>query len=136
VSKTEDLSETEAVDRFIDSLDHLDQDQLMVLHASWRAVDPAVRGDAWAQVRAVAARQGLTKGVGRVRDRAMSWATRGADLVPYNFHLDDMWLQLRQESAPAIVDAAIAVALGDRLDEATRDVLLGPWLRASEESAS
>jgi hypothetical protein len=31
-----------------------------------------------------------------------------------------------------VVDAALAIALGDRLDDRTRDALLGPWIRATD----
>jgi hypothetical protein len=40
-------------------------------------------------------------------------------------------LQIKMEGGEAIVDAALAVALGSRLDEASRSVLIEPWLRAA-----
>lgn len=134
MAKRQDLSETEAVDRFIDSLDFLNQEQLLGMTAAWRSADKQAREDAWTKVRATAAMAGLSKDVDHVRDRAMHWADRGTNVpTPYTLNRDDAWLQVRQGAAPAIVDAALAIALGNRLDEATRDVLLGPWLRVSDQ---
>jgi hypothetical protein len=44
-----------------------------------------------------------------------------------------MWQQIKMEAAEAIVDAALAVALGDRLDAQSHDILIEPWLRATEQ---
>ena len=32
----------------------------------------------------------------------------------------------------ALADAAVAIVLGDRLDDTTREILLSPWLGAVE----
>jgi hypothetical protein len=133
-AKRQDLSETEAVDRFIDSLDFLNQEQLLGMTAAWRSADTQAREDAWTKVRATAAIAGLSNDVEHVRDRAMHWAARGTNTPsPYTLTTDDQWGQVRRAAAPALADAAIAIALGNRLDEATRDVLLGPWLRVSDQ---
>jgi hypothetical protein len=41
-------------------------------------------------------------------------------------------METKIEAGEAIVDAALAVALGSRLDADCRNVLIGPWLRATE----
>jgi hypothetical protein len=119
---------------FFGGLDRLDQGQLMALRAAWSAVDQAQHEDAWAVVRAVGEGQGLTREIGRVRDTAMAWTTRSRNAVPYYQGGNDemVWQQLKIEAGEAIVDAALAIALGFRLDGATHDLLMGPWLAATE----
>ena len=45
---------------------------------------------------------------------------------------DVTWMETKIEAGEAIVDAALAVALGSRLDADCRSLLIGPWLRATE----
>ena len=128
------LVESEAMNDFIGSLDLLNEANLMVLVASWGAVAQRDHEAAWAEVRRVATDDGLDADVKAVRDRAMQWAYRGTNIpaIPYSMMSDDEWLRLRREAAPALVDAALAVALGDRLGQSARNVLLAPWLRATQ----
>jgi hypothetical protein len=128
------LVDSEEVAAFFAKLDHLNQAQLMSMRAAWRATSREVHEDAWTTVRAVCARDGLTAEIDRVRNRALAWTTRGSNSVPFfreNFDYVD-WQQAKMEAGEAIVDAALAVALGSRLDAPARDVLIGPWLRATE----
>jgi prolyl oligopeptidase PreP (S9A serine peptidase family) len=129
-----DLLDTEEMGDFLGSLDHLNQAQLMALRAGWRATSQEDHEVAWGAVRAVADARGLSKEIGRVRDTAMAWTTRSRNAVPfYQGGNDEMvWQQIKIEAGEAIVDAALAIALGDRLDDATHDVLIGPWLAATE----
>jgi hypothetical protein len=128
------LATTEAMGQFIESLDGLTEEQLLGMAAAWGSVDEQARADAWTQVRAVAAKEGLGRDVDQIRERAMEWATRGTDPGwPYALDAGDLSRKARKEAAPAVVDAAIAIALDDWLDESTRDVLLGPWRRVSDE---
>ncbi|HEX7491543.1 MAG TPA: hypothetical protein VF337_07545, partial [Candidatus Limnocylindrales bacterium] len=108
--------------------------QLMGLRAAWGAVDETQHEDAWAVVRAIGDDQDLTEEVGKVRDTAMAWTTRSRNAVPYYEGGNDemVWQQLKIEAGEAIVDAALAIALGFRLDGATHDLLIGPWLAATE----
>jgi hypothetical protein len=77
----------------------------------------------------------LTKEIDRVRDKALGWASRGTNVVPLVRGTTDItWLQVKGEAEEAIVDVALAVALGGRLDAQSRDVLMGPWERATEAS--
>ena len=124
------LVDTAEMDAFFDRLDHMNQAQLMGLRAAWRSISRQEHEDAWTAVRAVGGRDGLTGEVGRVRKKALRWATRGNNSIPYQLTDDMSWQQVKIDAGEAIVDAALAIAMGSRLDEETRAVLLGPWLRA------
>ena len=127
-----DLLDTQEMDDFFEKLDHLNETQLLGMRATWQSTDGAAHQEAWAAVRAVGVAQGLTREIDRVRDKALGWASRGSNVVPYTFTDQTTWLQIKMEAGEAIVDAALAVALGDRLDEASRSVLIEPWRRAAE----
>ncbi len=127
-----DLLDTQEMDAFFDKLDHLDEGQLLGMRAAWQSTDGAAHQEAWAAVRAVGAAEGLTGEIDRVRGKALAWASRGSNVVPYTFTDQITWLQIKGEAGEAIVDAALAVALGSRLDEASHDVLIEPWRRATE----
>ena len=127
------LVDTPDMDAFFDRLEQLNQAEMMSLSASCNASDRRAREDAWTSVKAIGARDGLSSEIARVRDRAQAFVSRASDLVPlYGLNNGDLWLQAKGRAGEAIVDAALAVALGDRLDTAARDVLLGPWLCATE----
>jgi hypothetical protein len=83
-------------------------------------------------VRVIGARDGLSKEIDRVRKKAMTWSTRGSDAFPYTLNVDLVWQQVKMEAEEAIVDAALAMALGGRLDQQSHDILMEPWLRATE----
>lgn len=125
------LVDTPEIAAFLEMLDRMNQVQFLAMRAAWQAISRREHEDAWASVRAVGARDGLAKEINRVRDRAMAWAARGNDTIPYWGDNDNMH-RARLEADEAVVDAALAVALGSRLDARTRDVLLGPWMRARE----
>lgn len=128
------LVDTEEMDAFFDQLDRMSQVQLLALQVAWRSTSRQAHEDAWASVRAVGAREGLTKEIGRVRNRALAWATRGSNAAPWRGNADFGWLEVEGEAGEAVVDAAVAVALSSRLDARTRDVLMGPMTRAFELS--
>jgi hypothetical protein len=127
-----DLVDTPEMDGFFERLDHTNREQLLSMRAAWHSMTKQEHEEAWAAVRAVGDRAGLSKEIGRVRNKALAWSSRGSNSVPF-YHDDDTgWLQIKMDAGEAIVDAALAIALGRRLDRAARDVLLGPWLRATE----
>jgi hypothetical protein len=126
------LIDTAEMDAFFARLDHLNQEQLLSLSAAWRSMSSSEHEDAWTAVRAVGARDGLTKEVERVRKKALAWSTRGSDAFPYSINTEIAWSQSKMEAGEAIVDAALAVALGGHLDPQIHDVLIEPWLRATE----
>ena len=127
------LIDTPAMEAFFEKLDHLNQEQLLSLGAAWHSLSRQEHEDAWTSIRAVGAREGLSKEIDGVRNKALAWATRGFDFVPYNRpNGNETWQQVKMEAGEAIVDAALAVALGSRLDGHSHDVLIAPWLGALE----
>ena len=126
------LVDTEEMAAFFEQLDHLNLEQLRVMRAAWRSTSREAHEDAWTTVRSIGAREGLTREIDRVRNRALAWASRGSNTIPYRISDDVTWLKTKIEAGEAIVDAALAVALGSRLDADCRNVLIGPWLRATE----
>jgi hypothetical protein len=127
-----DLLDTEEMAVFFDRLDHLNEGQLLGMRAAWQSTDAAAHQEAWAAVRAVGLAQGLTGEIDRVRDKALAWASRGSNVVPYTFTDQITWLQIKMEAGEAIVDAALAIALGTRLDDDSHAVLIEPWRRTIE----
>ena len=126
------LVDTAEVAAFFEQLDHLNLEQLRVMRAAWRSTNREAHEEAWTTVRAVGAREGLTREIDRVRAKALGWASHGSNTIPYRISDDVTWLETKIEAGEAIVDAALAVALGSRLDADCRNVLMGPWLRATE----
>ena len=130
--KGPNLVDTDELDAFFDQLDHLNEGQLLGLRAAWRSTSREAHEEAWTAVRAVGARDGLSKEIDRVRNRALAWASRGSNTIPYRISNDITWQQIKNDAGEAIVDAALAMALGSRLDGASRKILIGPWLRVTE----
>ncbi len=126
------LVDTPEIAAFFERLDHLNKEQLLSLHAAWQAAGRTAHEDAWTSVRAVGARDGLTREIERVRNKALRWASRGSDSIPYQLVDDSEWLQIKIDAGGAIVDAALAIALGDHLDEASHSALIGPWLQVTQ----
>jgi uncharacterized protein YfiM (DUF2279 family) len=127
-----DLVDTEAMDAFFDRLDHLNEVGLMNMRASWNATSHADHEDAWTAVRVAGALYGLTEEIDRVRKKALAWSSRGSNVAPeVRIGQVQNWAVIKMEAGEAIVDAALAIALGDRLDARHRDLLIGPWLSAT-----
>jgi hypothetical protein len=126
-----DLLDTEQMADFLDKLDHLNQEQLLSLAASWGAREKLPHRDALAQAVAAAAEFGLTAQMEEARGAAVRWALRGpSDL--WAVTLQDERLQPRRQAAPALADAAVAIVLGGRLNDWARALLLEPWVNAVE----
>jgi hypothetical protein len=140
-----DLLDTPEMAGFFAKLDRLEDGQLLALRAAWGAIDEAEHDGAWTAVRAVGADQGLSKEIDRVRAAALAWTTRNSDIYQYSQvgRPSTLWTQLKREAGEAIVDAALAIALGSRLaislgsrlDVTAHDTLIGPWLAATEAVA-
>ncbi len=123
--------DSDELNAYFDALDHLDGVELLRMSAAWRSVTKSTHEEAWAAVRAVGARYGLSKEIDWVRKRAMAWASRGNNSIPYTINDTETWATVKLQAEEAIVDAALAVALGDRLDEQARATLLATWDRAT-----
>jgi hypothetical protein len=117
----------QALDAFFEALNHYTDLDLMRMSAAWRAVGAQDHEDAWTAVRTIGARDGFSKEIDKVRRRALDWASRGTDVYPYSLEDSIAWAQVKRDSAEAIVDVALAMALGGRLDEKTRETLLASW---------
>ena len=127
------LLDTDEMDAFFDQLNRLDESRLMGLRASWSSIASQQHEAAWAAVRAAAARDGLSDEIERVRRKAIAWATRGSNMAPeVRIGQSQNWQVIKMEAGEAIVDAALAIALGSRLDAESHDVLMEPWANATE----
>jgi hypothetical protein len=125
------LLDSDELNAFFNALDHLDDVELLRMSAAWRSVTRLTHEEAWAAVRAVGARYGLSKEIDWVRKRAMSWASRGNNSIPYMINNNETWAQIKLDAEEAVVDVALGMALGDRLDEQTRATLLAAWDRTT-----
>jgi hypothetical protein len=120
------LVETNELDSFFRRLDRLDIQELLRMRAVWHSIGMPEHEKAWAEVRKAGIRAGLSDEIEEVRVRVLDWTTY--DAAPYRY-LDSnpMWIQAKAEAAEAIVDAALGIALGDRIDARARETLLTPW---------
>ncbi|MGA3057768.1 MAG: hypothetical protein ABSE70_06990 [Candidatus Limnocylindrales bacterium] len=125
------LVDTPEMDAFFESLTHADAVELLRMRAAWQSIPRRIHEEAWAAVRAVGVRYGISKEIERVRNRAMAWAARGTDAIPYALSDTATWAQIKLEAEESIVDIALGIALGDRLDKQTRATLLAAWDRAA-----
>ena len=100
--KGPDLIDTEEMSVFFERLGHLNQEQLLALRAAWHSITRETHEAAWTAVREVGVREGLSKEIDRVRNRALGWASRGSNTIPYRISDDVTWQRI------------------------------GPWLRATE----
>ena len=135
-SEQDDSIDPGTIEDFFDGLETLNEAQLLRIASAWDARDQQAHEDAWTQAVARAAVGGLTVEMEDARTAAAAWATRGSNAPwPYGLAMEDTWLQMRRQVGPALADAAVAIFLGDALDEAARRTLLGPWLSAVDDEA-
>jgi hypothetical protein len=123
-------AETLRLDHFFAALDRLTEVQIRSMIASWRSVDRADHERAWAAVRDAGERDGLSHEIELARESAIAWTMRGSNVPPYRLTNEPSWLEVKLDAREPIVDATLAIALGDRLDPADSEALLGPWHRA------
>jgi hypothetical protein len=124
------LTDSPAFADYLQALDHVTEGQLLAMAAAFKAIDRAEHERSWGDVRAVGQRDGLDKEVERVRAKALAWTARGTNVAAMGGfrYMDDIgWASLKHEAAEPIVDAALAIALGDRLTPQTRATLLAGW---------
>jgi hypothetical protein len=128
-----DLLDTDEMDAFFDRLNRMNEAALMGMRAAWTSVESQRHEDAWTAVRAVGARDGLAGEIDRVRKKAIAWASRGSNMAPeVRIGQVQNWQVIKMEAGEAIVDAALATALGSRLDPTSHDTLMEPWICATE----
>jgi hypothetical protein len=119
--------DAQTLDAFFEALDHYTEVDLMRMSAAWRAVGAQDHEDSWTVVRTTGARDGFAKEIDAVRRKALDWATRGSDVYPYTLEDSVAWAQVKRDASEAIVDVALAMAFGGRLDDKTRETLLAAW---------
>ena len=130
-----DLLDTDEMDAFFDKLNRMNEAALMGMRAAWTSIESQRHEDAWTAVRAAGARDGLAGEIDRVRKKAIDWASRGSNMAPeVRIGQVQNWQVIKMEAGEAIVDAALGTALGRRLDAASYDTLMEPWVRATEIS--
>jgi len=119
-----------ALRAFLDRAAHLDPDRTRVLGAAWRAIDPDERHAAWAVIKAEAGGTGRGAQLDQLRTEIELWG-RAAGGSPWTWEFATMTdvdrSNVRRAAMPALIDAAAAILLRDRLDDAVRDTLLAPW---------
>jgi len=98
------LVDTEEMAVFFERLDHVNQEQLLSMRAAWHSTSREAHEEAWAAVRAVGVREGLTNEIDRVRKKALGWVLRGTNAVPFFHRNDDVrgsrrrWKRVRRSS--------------------------------------
>jgi hypothetical protein len=132
LGKRVNVLDTDELSEFFTAVDHADEVELLRMRAAWLSVDRRRHEEAWAAVRAVGVREGLSREIDGIRKRALAWASRGNNDIPYRN--DQTWAEIKMEAAEAIVDIALGISLGDRLDAATRGTLLASWGGGTEAS--
>jgi hypothetical protein len=129
---TDDLSRPPVdLEEFLRILPHLDVAELLEMGATYRATDEAAREAARAEASARAKQRGLDDEVRRVQGSIIQWAnsdiTRSQTLTFENVRASSSMLgDVRQENVPPLLDAAMALVLGEALDATSRDLLLAP----------
>jgi hypothetical protein len=118
-----------ALDELVARLPNLDRGTLLALAAAHDGPDPD-RERAWDDARVVVRRERMEQDLDRLRDDVGRWATRLGAVTGQEAGsgMTELLLaDVRRGAAPAVLDAATALLLGDRLTEADREALLRPW---------
>jgi hypothetical protein len=109
----------------------LDSGALLMLGAEPSPTEAAEHARARAAARAGVARRGLSSELERVGAEIVRWSGVGGAgsgvYAPVSAPGDLLLADLRRQALPALLDAAMALALGDALDPASRETLLVRW---------
>lgn len=126
-----DVAEIDArLDRLVEAAVALDELALLHVIDAWKAEDEFDRRDAWARVKRVLKDTGRERLMDETRDRMRMWV---GDVRPAGVYIPGVtWQQndrarLRSEAAPAILDAAAVIIVGEMLDQQDRTLLAGPF---------
>lgn len=118
------------LDALLASLDQLTDDDVRFLADLWQHQDAAARRRAWAKAKVAIERNGSDRELTRVRTAVGEWMQANrADFQGIEGLLGSAGPVAggRRSAAPALIDAAAAIAAGDELEGDDRDVLLRPW---------
>ncbi|MEO7118268.1 MAG: hypothetical protein ABIZ34_04775 [Candidatus Limnocylindrales bacterium] len=125
-----------SVDDIMDRLPSLSADEIRVLRGVWNELDASQRPDAWLNVKATLVHGGLWSDYEALQDAVTTWvsdfATGRAGFDGLTRSSDSERLEQRIAAVPPILDAAAALLCGDGLMPSERDLLLEPWLAATD----
>ncbi len=126
------------LDEFLRILPYLDAAELMSIGAAYRASDPDERDKARAEASALAKRRGVDDKIRDVQSSIVQWAgsdiARSQLLTFENVRASTSMLgDVRQDNIPPLLDAAMALILGETLEPSTREVLLAPFASTVED---
>jgi hypothetical protein len=126
-----------ALDAFLDRLDRQRAEDLILMAA--RPLDAAAHDEALSRAAEAAAAAGLERRVADARSMMVDWVIRlfNRTTVQPGWY-EANWgrpgtIEDRANIAASLGEAVTAIVLGDRLDPADRDELLGVWAELVDE---
>lgn len=124
------------LDRLLEALDPLTEDEMLVLVEAWDEQDEATRRRAWAKAKQEISRRGLDRTLERARHSVGRWAAAGRS----DYHgiggllgLPGGEARLRMLAAPAVLDAVAAMLAERILEDDELEVLMRPWQALQDE---
>jgi hypothetical protein len=118
------------LDRFMRRVEHLSDGELLAIVAVGERQDRVSERIALHSAERIAEGAGLAADLDRARDAIISWSTSQG---PWAGQLSGFAMpepivgNLRRRAAPELINAAFAIALGDRLPDEVADPLLHAW---------
>jgi hypothetical protein len=126
------------LDALLAELPSLEIGALLELAAAHGSIEPGELESARTELRATATRLHRRDEVDRLRQDIARWAAGASESRRWlgETSMGDLQLaDVRRAAVPAAVDAATALLVGRALDEATRELLLGPWRRIHDPAS-
>ena len=122
----------EALDSLMEMVVKLSPVELREVRAAWDELDESKRRRTWLRVKQALRQTRRQPLMDETRERVRAWVNDVPALMGiYNFHafpgvnLEDP-LTAKSEAAPAVLDAAAALIVGDLLDQDDRELLERP----------
>jgi hypothetical protein len=121
------------LDLLMETAVSLDDVTLMHVVDAWQDEEETARREAWKRVKEALKQSGRGRLMDETRDRMSRWigdakpGSDGAFYIPgVTWHQNDK-ARLRADAAPAILDAAAVIIVGELLEQEDRTVLAGPF---------
>ncbi|MFI5226927.1 MAG: hypothetical protein ACHQ3P_09660 [Candidatus Limnocylindrales bacterium] len=115
---------------FLDRASRMGIEDLRALGAAGRARDPDRVADARAVASAAIKTSRRTREIEELREQIAAW--EGSQVGPWTWAWASMTDidrgDVRREAAPALMDAAVAIVVRDRVGPEVREALASPWL--------